>query len=439
MWVILFYSHSFFNKGENMRNINIVIGANFGDEGKGQLTDFFASKYKRQGIVVRFNGGAQAGHTVLYPNKNLKHVFSHIGSGTFQGLNTYLSKYFIVNPILFKKEFQSLINIGYNPVVIVNPECLVTIPYDMMINQIVESDRANNKHGSCGVGINETIKRSNYSSDTKIRFKDLYYEKEAISNFLKKIQKNYVMKRLKELKVENIPMKFIDLLKNNAVIDNFLRDCKFLLDNTLMAPIKTLENYNNIIFEGAQGLLLDQNNSDYFPNLTPSNTGMQNVAEIIHSLGFEKENIEIVYTTRPYLTRHGAGKLNNELSVKPWDGIKDETNIENQYQGSLRFAYLDLDLLKKTIEKDLKFCDKLNYKVKINLSCSGQVTDKFKYYDNAKLQEMVIDDYSCNRMSEALEIMLKKLNFNDGYIGKFNTTYNSYELRTFSLTKEFKK
>jgi len=86
-----------------MKNIKIVIGSNFGDEGKGLITDYFANQYPN-GIVVRFNGGVQASHTVITPN-SIRHMFSHFGSGTLSGLPTHLSEFFIANPIIFKKEY----------------------------------------------------------------------------------------------------------------------------------------------------------------------------------------------------------------------------------------------------------------------------------------------------------------------------------------------
>ena len=85
---------------------SVVIGANYGDEGKGLMTDFLCRQHSAD-LVVRFNGGAQAGHTVVTPEGE-RHVFHHIGSGYFAGVPTYLSKFFVSNPVLFKQEYQEL-------------------------------------------------------------------------------------------------------------------------------------------------------------------------------------------------------------------------------------------------------------------------------------------------------------------------------------------
>ena len=95
-----------------MKDIKIVIGANWGDEGKGLMTDYFSQK--PNSIVICSNGGAQRGHTVVTPNK-VRHVFHHFGSGTFNLADTYLSEDFICNPIIFRQEYNELKHLGYYP------------------------------------------------------------------------------------------------------------------------------------------------------------------------------------------------------------------------------------------------------------------------------------------------------------------------------------
>ena len=85
----------------------VVIGAQFGDEGKGQAVAGEAAAAGGDGIVVRYNGGAQAGHTVVTPDGR-RHVFSHVGSGAFSGAATFLSRWFVSHPMLFLKEQAAL-------------------------------------------------------------------------------------------------------------------------------------------------------------------------------------------------------------------------------------------------------------------------------------------------------------------------------------------
>ena len=123
------------------------------------MTAAYAAAVGCDGIVVRFNGGAQAGHTVVTP-EGRRHVFSHIGSGTFAGAATFLSRFFVSHPLLFLKEWEVLAAQGVRPVVYVDPDSPVTTPYDMMINQIIEQEQGAARHGSCGLGFGETLERN---------------------------------------------------------------------------------------------------------------------------------------------------------------------------------------------------------------------------------------------------------------------------------------
>ena len=355
-----------------MKNLKVIIGANFGDEGKGLMTDFFASKYP-DGIVVRFNGGSQAGHTVVTPD-SIRHVFSHFGSGTLAGLPTYLSEDFIVNPMTFRKEWEGLAKKGITPLVYINPNCMVTTPYDMLVNQIVEDFRSK-KHGSCGIGINETIRR-----DEKVSLK--YGELVDRIPLVYKISKiqSLVIARLRELGVESVPLEYVNLIGTNEIILNYLDDIDFMLDHCATRETKYLNTYDNIIFEGAQGLLLDQH-SKYFPHVTPSNTGTTNVVKIVKELKWEDAEIEVIYVTRCYLTRHGAGEFKTELPNKPYEHLVDLTNVSNKYQGEIRFGILDMDEMKEVVGKDFKNLSGLKSTISIAVTCLDQaITDFFVYH-----------------------------------------------------------
>ena len=86
--------------------VSAIIGANFGDEGKGLVTDWLASK-SDNAIIVLHNGGPQRAHTVTTP-EGREHIFRHIGAGTFAGAATYIAKPFICNPMIFKEEYEKL-------------------------------------------------------------------------------------------------------------------------------------------------------------------------------------------------------------------------------------------------------------------------------------------------------------------------------------------
>ena len=345
-----------------METVKIVIGANFGDEGKGLMTDYYANEAKEQNkscLVVCHNGGSQKGHTVVSPS-GLRHVFHHFGSGCFAGADTYLAESFIVNPIIFNKEFSELHRKELVTKCFVHPDCLVTTPFDMMINQIVEEYRGGNKHGSCGLGVFETIVR-NERVIMPTTFYDCVYMKDVdILLWLSDVVSSYLPARLKELGVETLPLKWVEILNNkDNIIRNFINDIREMYKHVIFTDNSCMEAYDYVIFEGGQGLLLDCNNAEYMPHLTPSNTGIENPLDIIASrYDLNDLDIEVCYVSRTYMTRHGAGRFDSECNksdINPT--MVDITNVPNPYQDSLRYGILDIAELKARVLKDCKDAD----------------------------------------------------------------------------------
>lgn len=362
-----------------MKQAQVVIGANFGDEGKGLVTDFFAAQGGSDTLVVRHNGGAQAGHTVTTP-EGVRHVFKHFGSGTFAGAQTFLSRFFVCNPLLFFQELPKLQALSLEPVVYVDPHARVSTPYDMMINQIVEEYRAGGRHGSCGVGFGETVERSDHP-DYALYFEDLHDE-DIIRTKLVKIQTEWTPTRLKALGVIKLSSEWEGRLNSPDIFDYFVEEAIRFRNTVHTAPANLLGSRVPIIFEGAQGLLLDQN-GQYFPHVTRSNTGIKNAAILAIEAGID--NLAVTYVTRAYNTRHGAGPFPHELPDKPYSNIVDETNIHNDYQGSLRFGWLDIDLLSATIHNDLRHTDgKMNIFLQLAVTCLDQVSWPHHYLSDGK-------------------------------------------------------
>lgn len=309
-----------------MKDIKIVIGANFGDEGKGLMTNYFSSNPNT--IVVCSNGGAQRGHTVFEPITGTRHVFHHFGSGILKGADTYLPKYYILNPIVFNQEYEELSEYIKDLNIYINPACMITTPLDMMANQIKEQSRGNNKHGSCGTGIFETITR--YKAGVTALNYDIISE--------------YYTEKFKK---ENIQLskEWVTTFYDKNIFKLFIEyDYPLMKQRSTVAFDNILKKYNHIVFEAGQGLLLDQNNTAYFPHLTPSNTGIKNPAEIINNINWEEEiTVETCYVSRTYLTRHGAGPFKTECRKEEINhSIHDKTNEPNAWQDSLRYGFLNI-------------------------------------------------------------------------------------------------
>lgn len=388
-----------------MKECSIVIGSLWGDEGKGHMTDILCNSNNT--LNVRFNGGAQASHTVVTPDGK-RHAFRHYGAGTFAEAKTYLSEYFIVNTIACVLERNELFNhFGITPCLYVNPNCLVTTLWDVYINQAIETLREESRHGSCGYGINETVERSKIEK-YKITVMDLL-SKEKLQEKLLLIQNEYVQERLKNeyrLAIKDLPEAYQKHLTNSKNIDMFLFYADEFIANVQIVGNGVLNKFDNVVFEGAQGLLLDQNNDKYFPHVTSSNTGIKNVMDILTGLNF-KGKIDIYYMSRCYQTRHGAGPFENEILGKPYSGIVDLTNIPNEFQGSLRFGYLDFDLLSLEINKDLKNLI-LPANVKVTFTCLDQVDKEVKYLQDGELKTVSNNEF-LNMAWSILSAKIKKL------------------------------
>jgi len=328
------------------KSAQVVIGAQFGDEGKGRLIDHYAALAGGDSIVIRFNGGAQAGHTVVTP-EGQRHVFSHVGSGAFAGAATFLSRFFVANPILLLKEMKRLAELGVTPTVLIDPASPATTPYDMMINQMIERERGDGRHGSCGIGFGETLER-NLNPDHALTVGDL--ADEALADRLDLIRRHYAPNRLARLGFGDAYLREAGLFQSDTILERYVEDVRCFLNAVTVMDARAAIQGRQMLFEGAQGLLLDQDRG-FFPYVTRSYTGLRNVLALADEWGLER--LEVTYATRAYLTRHGAGPLPGELSEKPYPGVTDPTNIPNDYQGTLRFAWLDLDLLGRAIAADL--------------------------------------------------------------------------------------
>lgn len=343
-----------------MKRATAVIGANYGDEGKGLIVDYVAADTPGDKVVVRFNGGAQAGHTVVTP-EGKRHVFSHFGSGTLAGASTYLAKHFVCNPLLFWKESDHLRELGCLPTIAADPRCLVTTPYDMMLNQAVEEKRGAKRHGSVGVGFGETIERNIYPSFQL--WKSDLADREKVVKRLRLIRDQWIPTRCRALGIPPLNRKEHRL--SDELLEKTADACVAFERAVGTAGAEFLER-KSVIFEGAQGLCLDMNSKN-FPHVTRSNTGLTNVVPLARALGL---SLKVIHATRCYLTKHGAGPLPGEYVPDP--PIADETNVDHPYQGVFRFGELDISSLKARIAVDLALAP--GAESVIALTCTDHVT-----------------------------------------------------------------
>ncbi len=333
-----------------------VIGAGFGDEGKGQMVDYFA-RTGNFSYVVRYNGGSQAGHTVVTADGR-RHVFSQLGSGSFWGIPTHLSRFFLFNPIYFMEEYRRLGElVSHVPKVTISPRAEIIIPLDVMGNRQRETERGGSRHGSCGHGILQAQRRSMYPRLSLWVSRTQKMRDHEITAFLAQCRSKFPQFGTPE--------------EHETADRVFVENLRAALDVIKVGDDDSVLDRHHCIFEGAQGLLLDRD-SGFFPHVTPSNTGLLNVAAMIADS--EGGSVNPYYVTRTFLTRHGEGPMYYDwIGGNPANrtyvdaSIKfleenipnDSTNVHNQWQGALRHSMLSTRQLEFAVRKDYWAAEKV--------------------------------------------------------------------------------
>lgn len=314
-----------------------VIGKGFGDEGKGMAVDFLSSHHNKV-LVVRHNGGAQSGHTVELPGKRF--VFRELSSGSFRHADTLWADTFFPDLYKLGEEVAAFCDVaGFIPQIYTELNTEVTIIDDVLLNMAAENARGADRHGSCGMGIYEAQCRSEAGYGVTVG-ELLSWNGEQLVRRLKEIRRNYLPIRLAELGLCEAELgEFGELLKNDGILETVAAE---MLENLrIVHPVPDVEalvrDYECVIFENGQGLLLDSENVEYQPHVTASRTGLINPCKFLQRINQCLD--EVIYVTRSYVTRHGAGPLPYECGREVL-GIreKDRTNVENAWQGSLRYA-----------------------------------------------------------------------------------------------------
>ena len=301
-------------------NVHVVIGANYGDEGKGLVSGCLARDAFKRGdrtLTVFYNGTSQRAHTFE------GQVRRCTAAGTGYGSDTFYHERFVVDPI-------SVLITRAKP--IIDGRCRVILPCDVIRNRATERGREY-RHGSCGFGLFEAVRRFTEDPETRITASDM------LDSF-------QLYKKLRKAELRHGA--FDDEIYN---LHNFMLAADYIrTECPIQSFEETVKNYDTVIFEGGQGLLLDQGNEECFPHLTPSCTGSTMIADDILKVC---EKPELYYVSRSYMTRHGNGPMESECTKEDINGaIVDETNQENEFQGALRFGKIDTYTLEERILKD---------------------------------------------------------------------------------------
>jgi len=313
----------------------IVLGAQWGDEGKGKMTDYLAEEAN---VVVRFQGGNNAGHTVVVGDKEYKLHLIPSGILYDDKLNV-IGNGVVVDPKALFEEIEYLEGVGVKVTpekLIVSDRAQLIMPYHKTLDILKEKARGKNDIGTTGKGIGPCY--TDKFERCGIRVCDLMHE----DVFAEKLQENIKMKNEYITKVlGGEALNYDEILKEYL---EFAKKLRPFVQDTSVRVYNEIKADKAILFEGAQGMLLDIDYGTY-PYVTSSNTTAGGVAS---GVGIGPNMItNAVGITKAYTTRVGKGPFPTELLDETGDWIREKGHEYGVTTGrSRRCGWLDLVIVK---------------------------------------------------------------------------------------------
>ncbi len=311
----------------------VIIGAQFGDEGKGKVTDFYC---ENSDLVVRYQGGNNAGHTVVVGNETLK--FHLLPSGVMQGKRILIGAGVVLDPRVLKHELAGIRGKKFE--LGVDPRTHIIMPWHNLLDEGREESRSRTKIGTTKRGIGPCY--ADKAERIGIRFEDLVEGQ----RLREKIAEVYPIKKAILEKVYSIKVPFSekDVFDEYSALGKELS--KYLCDVSLEV-YEALENGKNVMFEGAQGTFLD-NDFGTYPYVTSSHPISGGVST---GVGVANSKISrVIGIVKAYTTRVGFGPFPTELS----DNVGEHLTEKGQEYGTTtgrkrRVGWLDLPMMRTSM------------------------------------------------------------------------------------------
>lgn len=333
-----------------MRHTILTVDLGFGDAGKGSIVDYLSRAHNAH-TVVRFNGGGQAGHRVVTADGR-EHIFSHFGSGTFAGAATHLSRFMLVEPLAMEAEAEHLTRLGLDDPfarTTIDRACLLVTPFHMAVNRLRELARGDARHGSCGLGIGETVSDSLDDPANALRAGDLAHPDRLRAKLAatREVNRRKLAAFAHRLPESEQAADELAVLEDRETIEWLLARYR-----AFVARARTVDGTHlhrllaapgAVIFEAAQGVLLDEWRG-FHPHTTWSTTTTANAETLLAEAGYNGR-ITRLGLTRAYTTRHGAGPLPTE-DADLIRALPDRRNGEHLWQQGFRVGWLDGVLLR---------------------------------------------------------------------------------------------
>ncbi|MBW4084837.1 adenylosuccinate synthase [Paenibacillus sp. S150] len=287
----------------------VVVGTQWGDEGKGKITDFLAESAD---VVARYQGGNNAGHTILIDGKKFK--LSLIPSGVFYKEKTcVIGNGMVINPEALIQEINYIHENGFDTKnLVISDRAHVIMPYHMLLDALEEDRKGPNKIGTTRKGIGPAY--MDKAARNGIRIADLM-DAEEFELRLRHLmeEKNQVITQVygaEALDVEEILAKYLEYAE---ILRSYVTDTSVVLNEAIDAE-------SRVLFEGAQGVMLDIDQGTY-PFVTSSNPSAGGVC-IGSGVGPSKIK-QVIGVAKSYTTRVGDGPFPTELNDSIGDYIRE--------------------------------------------------------------------------------------------------------------------
>ena len=315
-------------------SVDLLLGLQWGDEGKGKIVDVLTSKYK---IIARFQGGPNAGHTLVFNNK--KHVLHTIPSGIFhENKINIIGNGVVIDPVILKNELKNLEleGVNYNKSLLISRKAHLILPTHRLIDAASEKSKGKNKIGSTLKGIGPTYMDKTGRNGFRVGDLENVNWNEKYSELKSKHQK------LIDFYNVDLDYNFDELEKEFYESLEILKGLKFIDSEEFIHQEQ--DKGSSILAEGAQGSLLDIDFGTY-PYVTSSNT---TAAGACTGLGVSPNSIKEVFGIfKAYTTRVGSGPFPTELFDSDGERM---SKIGNEFGATTgrprRCGWLDLVALK---------------------------------------------------------------------------------------------
>lgn len=358
-----------------------VIGLQWGDEGKGKIVDYLSEKFD---LVARYQGGNNAGHTVIVEDVTYK--LNLIPSGVIRGKVCFLGQGIVLDPDHFLKEYQQICEKISNPNIYLSSNIPLILPYHKQLDKINESIlTGEDKIGTTAKGIGPAYQDKVGRKSIKL------YDLKSLDKIKEKLES---IKKFYDPVLNAYQEEAINIDQYLTILDSFYKEVgSLIVDNSF---IKKNFNQQKILFEGAQGALLDLDHGSY-PFVTSSNTISSNIM-IGSGLQVDFQTVGIF---KAYATRVGNGPFPSELFDQIGDYIA-ETGVEygTVTKRKRRCGWLDLVSLKYScqINQVNELCitkiDVLNNleEIKICKSYQGQSFEEINFNDSDSLKSFSLNE-----------------------------------------------